>query len=103
MAYIYDVRTLGRLDVGGQIIAADAEAARFVFTQYSAPHSYFHAVRWLDARHVEVQLHGHTDGTWTGTSLRPGECFDLRYRVSRDGAVQKLSQRVFAVTSKGCE
>jgi hypothetical protein len=32
----------------------------------------------------------------------PRDCFDLRYRVGRDGAVQKLSESVLAITSKGC-
>lgn len=102
MAYIYDVKTLGRLDVRSRILAADAEAARFVPGRNTAPHSYCHAIRWLDARQVEVQLHGHTDGTRRGTSVQPGACFDLRYRVARDGAVHKLSQRVFAIPAEGC-
>jgi len=103
LAYIFDVNTSDRLDLRSRIVAADVDTARFVPGQNTAPHSYFHAIRWLDPWHVEVQLHGHTDGTWNGTSGRPGDCFDLRYRVSRDGAVQKLSQRVFALTSKACE
>jgi hypothetical protein len=101
-AYIYDVKTLNRLDLLSRIFAADATIARYVQGPKTAPHSYCRALRWLDARHVEVQLHGHTDGTWNGTSVRPGDCFDLRYRVGRDGAVQKLSQRVFAIPSLGC-
>jgi hypothetical protein len=101
-AYIYDVKTLVRLDLRSRILAADAEAARFVPGHNTAPHSYFHAIRWLDARHVEVQLHGHTDGTQVGTSVRPGDCFDLRYRVARDGTVEKLSRRLAALTAKGC-
>ena len=102
MAYIYDVKTLDRLDLRSRILAADAGAARFVPGKNTAPHSYFHAIRWLDARHVEVQLHGHTDGIRAGRSVRPGDCFDLRYRVGRDGAVEKLSQRVSALTATGC-
>jgi hypothetical protein len=104
IAYIYDVKTLDRLDLRSPILAADSEAARFVPSEHAAPHSYFHAIRWLDARQVEVQLHGHTDGTRNGTSVRPGDCFDLRYRVGRDGVVQKLSQRVSAISDKkGCD
>ena len=102
-AYIYDAKTLDRLDLGSRILAADATINRFVQGPNTAPHSYCQAIRWVDARHVEVQLHGHTDdGTWDGTSGRPGDCFDLRYSVGRDGVVQKLSQRVFAITSWGC-
>ena len=100
-AYIYDVNTLGRLDLDRLILAADASAHRFVPGPDRAPHSYFHGVRWLDASHVEVRLHGHTDG-WAGASIRPVECFDLRYRVDMDGAVEKRSWSVSAVTSKGC-
>ena len=103
-AYIYDVATLDRMDLSSRILAADSEASRFVPGKNAAPHSYFHAIRWLDARRVEVRLHGHTDGTWNGTSARPGDCFDLRYLVSRDGGVQKLSQRVSPINNqRGCE
>lgn len=101
-AYIYDVKTLERLDLLSRILAVDPTIARFVQGTETAPHSYCRAIRWFDARHVEVQLHGHTDGTWNGTSQRSGDCFDLRYRVGRDGAVQKLSRRVFAIPSQGC-
>jgi len=90
----HDVKTLDRVDVRSRILAADAAAARFVPGVDTAPHSYVHAIRWLDARRVEVQLHGHTDWVRVGASVRPGDCFDLRYRVGRDGSVQKLSQRV---------
>jgi hypothetical protein len=94
-AYIYDVKTLGRLDLTARITAnAGPGAARFLKDQNQ--HSYFHAMRWLDARHVEVELYGHTDP--------PGiQCFNLRYRVSRDGEVRKLSQRVAPVDAKECE
>lgn len=101
-AYVYDAKTLDRIDLRSRVLTADAEAARFVPGQNTAPHSYFHAIRWLDARRVEVQLHGHTDGTRDGTFVRPGDCFDLRYSVTRDGAVEKLSRRVSALTAKGC-
>jgi hypothetical protein len=103
LAYIYDLKTLHRLDLRSRILAVDAEAARFVPGPNTAPHVYVHAIRWLDERHVEVQLHGHTDGTWTGTAVRPGNCFDLRYRVSREGEVHKLSQRVAPLGSRECE
>jgi len=102
-AYIFDVNTLHHLDLRSRILAAHPAAARFAPGPNTAPHSYCHAIRWLDARHVEVALHGHTDGVRISDSVHPGDCFDLRYRVSRDGAVEKLSQRVSPVTSKGCE
>src|SRR5437868_4525056 len=47
------------------------------------------------AEYVIVRLHGHTD-------TAPVVCFNLRYRVSRTGAVRKLSQQVFPVTAKFC-
>lgn len=102
VAYIYDAATLARVDLRSRILAADPAAARFVPGRDAAPHSYLHAIRWLDATHVEVQLHGHTDGAWIGTSVQSGDCFDLRYRAGRDGTVEKRSQRVFSITSAGC-
>jgi len=102
-AWIYDVRTLDRLDLEGRIAATDPQALRFVPTADTAPHSYAHAIRWLDAQHVEVRLHGHTDGFRRGNSIVPGDCFDLRYRIGRDGAVRKLSQRVMPISDRdGC-
>jgi len=102
-AYIYDVKTLDRLDLTSRITAAAGPgAARFLKDQNQ--HSYFHATRWLDARHVEVQLYGHTEGVWKNGTFVPGaECFNLRYRVGRDGEVKKLSQRVASVDAKECE
>jgi hypothetical protein len=110
-AYIYDVKTPERIDLRRQVLADDGTAAsRFTSdANPAANHSYFHALRWLDARHVEMHLYGHTDGAPNGKSFRPGheedsvrsgDCFDLRYRVSRDGVVQKLSQHVFSLASK---
>jgi hypothetical protein len=97
-AYLYDVETLNRIDLRARILAADPEAARFFQTRDAAPHSYLHAMRWLDAHRVEVRLRGHTDGI----SDRPGDCFDLRYRANRDGLVEKHSQRVLPLTSPEC-
>lgn len=102
MAYIYRVDTLDRLDLRSRILAADPPAARFVPGPDAAPHSYVHAIRWLDVGHVEVQLHGHTDGVWDGTSVLPGQCFDLRYRIARDGVVEKLGEHVASLASKAC-
>jgi hypothetical protein len=94
-AYIYDVKTLERLDLLQLILKQDPTAARFVPSQTRSVHSYVHGTGWLDAQHIGVRLHGHTDG--------PVDCFDLRYRVDRDGQVQKLSERVFPVTPTGCD
>lgn len=115
VAYVYDVKTLDRLDLRARIVAADAGSARFFVPGQIAPArpagpgekvpaiSYVHGIGWTDPRHVEVQLVGHTGGARRGTSLLPGDCFDLRYWIGRDGAVQKLSQRVFPIDDKtGC-
>ena len=98
-AYIFDVKTLDRLDLTN-LITANAEPR---FRKEQNDHSYFHATRWLDARHVEVALYGHTGGVSKGTHVQSGDCFNLRYRVSRDGAVQKLAQRVASLDSKDCD
>jgi hypothetical protein len=114
IAYIYDAKTLDRLDLRSLIVAAYPGSARFFVpgqinvTLVAAPDtkipttSHVHAIRWLDAWHAEVQLVGHTAGIRIGESIQPGDCFDLHYRIGRDGAVQKLSQRVSAITAKGC-
>jgi hypothetical protein len=81
-AFIYNADTLGRPDLDDRILGADPEAARF-----TTGHSYFDVVRWADAQHVFVHFHGHTDEP-------PVVCFDLRFRVSRAGDVESLSQRV---------
>lgn len=94
-AYIYDVKTLGRLDLLQLILKEDPSAVRLVPSQTVSVHSYVHATRWLDSQHVGVRLHGHTDG--------PVNCFDLRYRVGREGQVRKLSERVFPVGPTGCD
>jgi len=84
-AYIYDAETLQRLDLGGGILSADPGAKRF-----ADGHAYFDLDRWQDAQHVIVHFHGHTDRA-------PVLCFDFRYRVSRAGSVEKLSERVFPI------
>jgi hypothetical protein len=113
-AYVYDARTLDRLDLRSRIVAADPGSTRYLVpgqiktSPTAAPGakipttSHVHAIRWLDAMHVEVQLDGHTAGIRIGESIEGGDCFDLRYRIGRDGAVEKLSRRVSAITSTGC-
>jgi len=104
MAYLYDVKTLDRVDV--RELHSRRRCRRGPLGPGgvdTAPHSYVDAIRGLDARHVEVQLHGHTEGVRIGASMRPGDGFDLRYRAGRGGSGQKLSQRVFAITANGCE
>jgi hypothetical protein len=114
IAWVFEAKTLARLDLRSLIVAADPGSARFFVpgqiniasaAQANAKvptTSHVHAIRWLDARHVEAQLVGHTAGVRIGEAIQPGDCFDLRYRIERDGAVQKLSQRVSEITSRGC-
>jgi hypothetical protein len=100
-AYIFDAKTLERLDLAARITAAAGpEAARFL--KGRKDHSYFHVKRWLDARHVEVALYGHTVALLNGTAVEGGDCFELRYRVSRDGEVEKLGQKVAPLGAKVC-
>jgi hypothetical protein len=116
IAYIYDAKTLNRLDLRSRIVAADPGAIRFFEPGQinAAPAfgpndkipttSHVHAIQWLDAQHVEVQLVGHTGGVSVGKTVVGGDCFALRYRVSRAGEVQKLSQRVVPIdASTGCD
>jgi hypothetical protein len=87
-AYIYDADTLQRLDLGRRILTVDRSGERF-----ADGHAYFDLERWEDVQTVLVHFHGHTDE-------RPVVCFDLHYRVSRSGTVEKLSQRVFPINNQ---
>jgi hypothetical protein len=91
VARIYDAGGAKIVDVRARILEADRSAARL-----AKGHAYFHVVEWSDRSNVMVELHGHTDEA-------PVDCFDVRYRVSRSGGVAKISQRVSAVTARGCE
>jgi hypothetical protein len=87
-SYIYDADTLQRLDLGRRILTVDQSGERF-----ADGHAYFDFERWEDAQQVIVHFHGHTDQP-------PVVCFDFQYRVSRSGAVVKLSQRVFPINNQ---
>jgi hypothetical protein len=82
-SYIYDTDTLRRLDLAARIQASDPAARRFAHG-----HAYFDADGWHGTGEVTVHFHGHTD------EPPPVSCFDFRYRVSRAGAVAKVSERV---------
>lgn len=84
-AYIYDAATLKRVDVGARILAADEKSRSF-----SKGHAYFEVQRWEGNPEVAVRFFGHTDEP-------PVTHFDFRYRVSRTGAVQELSQHTTPV------
>jgi hypothetical protein len=89
--YLYDATTLERLNVSDRIQAADPEAREF-----SANHAYFVLDHWEGTRNLIIRLFGHTD-------QEPVMCFDLRYRLSRDGSVERLSRRVSPFAAKFCE
>src|SRR4051812_5598873 len=78
-AYIYDIPTLSRMNVGEEILAAFPGAKRFAHD-----HSYFDIQSWQDPKHVLVRFHGHAGS--------PVECFDSQYVVARDGKVTKVSE-----------
>jgi hypothetical protein len=115
-AYVFQARTLERLDLRNLILAADTEAVRFTEpdipgapplgppNRKSPASSLAHATRWLDSSHVEVELSGHTGGIQVGRSIEPGDCFSMRYRISTSGTVEKISQRVVPISQKhGCD
>jgi len=81
-AYIYDARTLERLDVGKAILAAYPDARKF-----TNGHAYFDIQRWQNAKRVIVVFHGHMD------SVSPIVCFESEYNVGRDGSVTRLSDK----------
>ncbi|MDQ6678947.1 MAG: hypothetical protein M3Z09_16815 [Acidobacteriota bacterium] len=89
--YIYPVGTLQPHDVASGILAADPSAERF-----AEGHAYFSVDGWQGTQDFLIHLYGHTDKP-------PVECFDLRFHVSRDGAVQKRSERVWPVTKSFCQ
>ncbi len=112
LAYVYDAKTLVRLDLRSRILAADPQAAHFIEPGQGIPEpvrardekiptdSFVHALRWMDASHVVVQLTGHTAGINVGGVIHGGDCFDLRYQVSRNGAVQKISRHIFPINNR---
>ena len=84
-AYIYDSATLARLKIGDLIQARDPASRPFALG-----HRYYQITRWIAPNEVVVRFFGHTDQP-------PVRNFEFRYRVSRAGAVKKLSERVTPV------
>ena len=89
-SYIYDARSLKRVDLGALIRKSDSSISRF-----ASGHAYFDMERWESPETVIVHFYGHTDEP-------PVVCFDLRYRVKLSGTTTKLEQHVFPMGSKGC-
>jgi hypothetical protein len=90
LSYIYDALTHKRMEIAVRIQDHDPGSKRFAHA-----HTYFKVEQWDGSQAVMVKLFGHTD-------IAPVVCFELRYRVDREGAVRKLSERVSPVTAKGC-
>ena len=89
-SYIYDTRSLKRVDLGALIRKSDSSISRF-----TSGHAYFLMERWESPQTVIVHFYGHTD-------TPPVVCFDLRYRVKFSGTTTKLQQHVFPPGSKFC-
>jgi len=102
IACVFDLKTLDQIDLGGRIASADAELKRFIPDGANLPGSHFHARRWLDAAHVQVEVQGHTVGERIGNAVRPGECYGFRYSVSGTGGVRKLAGRAASLDSDVC-
>ena len=89
-SYIYDARSLKRVDLGALIRKSDSSISRF-----ASGHAYFDMERWESPETVIVHFYGHTDEP-------PVVCFDLRYRVNLSGTTKKLEQQMFPPGSKSC-
>jgi hypothetical protein len=89
-SYIYDARSLKRVDLGALIRKSDSSINRF-----ASGHAYFDMERWESPETVIVHFYGHTDEP-------PVVCFDLRYRIKFSGTTTKLEQHVFPPGSKFC-
>ena len=89
-SYIYDARSLKRVDLGALIRKSDSSISRF-----ASGHAYFDFERWENPETVIVHFYGHTDEP-------PVVCFDLRYRVNLSGTTKKLEQQMFPPGSKSC-
>jgi hypothetical protein len=115
-AFLFDTETLQRIDLRQQLLARFPEVAHFLLSGQPAArraqvsherdvmHSYVDARRWIDARHLELQVHGNFAGRFRDDNpderLYPAGCFDLRFLLGLDGSVQELSQRTSEPLSK---
>jgi hypothetical protein len=84
-AYIYHPATFQRLDIRRLVLAADPSIRKL-----NQGHRYY-KVQSAAAQNLVIDLRGHTDD-WQQVS-----CFDIHYRVSRTGGVQKLSRRIWPI------
>jgi hypothetical protein len=90
LSYIYDAATLQRIDLAARIQAEDPRSRPF-----ANDHAYFEIRGWEGKQNVAVSFFGHTTG--------PVVCFNFRYRISKAGVVNKLSQRITPATTTFCD
>jgi hypothetical protein len=109
-AYLFDTDTLQRTKLRDRLTAARPEVQHYLLSDKPGPgrsqvahgrdvmHSYLDVRRWIDDRHVELQLHGNFAGRFRDDHpdghLYPAGCFDLRFRMGLDGSVQRLSEHI---------
>ena len=78
-SYIYDARSLKRVDLGAMIRKSDSSISRF-----ASGHAYVNMERWESPDTVIVHFYGHTDEP-------PVVCFDLHYQVKLGGTPTRLN------------
>jgi hypothetical protein len=90
--YICNPATLRRLDVRRIVLGADPAIGKL-----DEGHRYYN-VESPAAGSLLIDFRGHTD-------IGPVDCFNIRYRVTRAGKVEKLSGRVWPIQPfpKGCQ
>jgi len=79
---VYEPSTLKSTDIALVLLAANADADRFL----KAGHSYLRATQWIDSHELIVVLFGHFDDA-------PAGGFTLRYRMNLNGDVHMLSRK----------
>ena len=80
--YIYNARSLKRVDLGAMIRKSDSSISRFAFG-----HAYVDMERWESPDMVIVHFKGHTDEP-------PVVCVDLHYQVKLGGTPTRLYQNL---------
>jgi predicted oxidoreductase len=80
-AYIYTAATLARLDLRQAVLKYDPS-----INALDQGHRYYKVAR-AEPQSLLIDFTGHTD-------VAPVACFDVRYRVTRAGAVSRLSRSV---------
>ena len=89
-SYIYDARSLKRVNLGAMIRKSDSSISRL-----ASGHAYFDVERWESPDTVIVHFYGHTDEP-------PIVCFDLLYQVRLGGTPTRLYQNLPVVGRTYC-